>query len=131
MCDDVYAYRIRITRNYSEIDVQFDTLTSALPIHISARLDDSMTPHSAVHGADQLFALLTKALGHENATKVLEEAMTRQPVERNLGTLVSADLRRQLSASPRASYSDASKNKVSPNPDRAGSPVPILSRGGS
>lgn len=99
MCDDIYAYRLRVTRNYSKPEMRFDTLISALPIHASARLDDSMGPHSALHSAERLSALLAEALGRDDAINVLKEAMIGQPVERNLGPLVSADARRRLGES--------------------------------
>ena len=99
MNTDGYAYRLNITRNYGALEVRFDILISALPIHVSARLRDSMT-HSALHEADRLLALLTEALGSaDEAANVLREAMSGQSVELNLGPIVSAELRRQLGES--------------------------------
>jgi hypothetical protein len=99
MNTDGYAYRLSIKRDYSAPEVQFDVQISELPIHIFARLRDSMT-HSAVHEADRLLALLTEALGspHE-AANALGEAMSGKPKELNLSPFVPPELRRQLGES--------------------------------
>ena len=100
MNEDGYAYRLRITRNYDAPEVRFHVLISAVPIHVNARLNNSVMPHSAVHEGDRLLVLLTEALGDRSlAANELNEAMSGQSVELNLGHFASDESRRKLGKS--------------------------------
>lgn len=96
MTNDRYDYRLRIKRNYVIPEVRFDVLMSAVPIHGTARLDDSTMPHSFVVQADRLQTLLTTALGGDEASRMLNEAMCHRSVEMNVDPSVSAKLKLEL-----------------------------------
>lgn len=99
MSDAGFAYRLRITRNCHTPEIRFDVLSTALPIHLSARFDDSPGPHYAVLSAERLSSLLGEAFGRDEADKMLSESMPGQPIERNFSPLVSVDLRQRFAES--------------------------------
>jgi hypothetical protein len=82
MSDDMYARRILISRNYTDVNVRFDIRISNLPMHNLERFGDHIQSRTATHDPGCLQGLLAEAIGsHEKAVAILREAMAGQPVE--------------------------------------------------
>ncbi len=82
MSDDMYARRILISRNYTDVNVRFDIRISNLPMHNLERFHGNIQSRTATHDPGRLQELLAAAIGsHERAAAILREAMAGQPLE--------------------------------------------------
>jgi hypothetical protein len=54
MSDDMYARRILIFRNYSDVNVRFDIRISNLPMHNLERFQDHIQSRTATHDPGRL-----------------------------------------------------------------------------